>query len=48
VGRAYVGGALHSFTNPYAGRFPIPGLAYHQPSDERAWRAMLDLVAEVK
>lgn len=41
------GGALHSFTNPYAARFPIPGLAYDQATDERSWRAMLDLFDEV-
>lgn len=41
------GGAAHSFTHPRAGLAPIPGLAYHQPSDERSWRAMLDLLDEV-
>jgi dienelactone hydrolase len=41
------GGALHSFTNPYAARFPLPGLAYDQATDERSWRAMLDLFDEV-
>jgi hypothetical protein len=24
----------------------IPGVAYHQPTDERSWRAMLDLFDE--
>ena len=41
------GGALHSFTNPRAALFPIPGLAYDQATDERSWRAMLDLFDEV-
>jgi dienelactone hydrolase len=41
------GGATHSFTNPDAARFGLPALAYHRPSDERSWRAMLDLFDEV-
>ena len=40
------GGAVHSFTNPNAGLTEIPGVAYHQPTDERSWRAMLDLFDE--
>lgn len=41
------GRAAHSFTNPNAGRLGIPGIAYDQVTDERSWRAMLDLFAEV-
>jgi dienelactone hydrolase len=41
------GGAQHSFTNPNAAQFPLPGLAYDQVTDERSWRAMLDLLGEV-
>ena len=41
------GGAKHSFTHPRAERFVAPGLEYHQPSDERSWRAMVDLLDEV-
>ena len=41
------GGAAHSFTNPNAGRLGIPGIAYDQRTDERSWRAMLDLFTEV-
>jgi dienelactone hydrolase len=41
------GGAQHSFTNPRAELAALSGLAYHQPSDERSWRAMLDLFDEV-
>jgi dienelactone hydrolase len=41
------GGAQHSFTNPRAGTVGMPGLAYDQASDERSWRAMLDLFGEV-
>jgi dienelactone hydrolase len=40
------GGAEHSFTNPNAALMGIPGVAYHQPTDERSWRAMLDLFDE--
>jgi dienelactone hydrolase len=37
------GGVQHSFTHPHADEAALPGLAYHEPSAERAWRAMLDL-----
>ena len=40
------GGAVHSFTNPNAGLSSFPGVAYHQPTDERSWRAMLDFFDE--
>jgi dienelactone hydrolase len=41
------GGAEHSFTHPWAELADLPGIKYHQPSDERSWRAMLDLLDEV-
>jgi dienelactone hydrolase len=41
------GGAQHSFTNPRAPLAGLPGLAYDQVTDERSWRAMLDLFDEV-
>ena len=41
------GGAEHSFTHPWTERIDVPGVRYHQPSDERSWRAMLDLFEEV-
>jgi dienelactone hydrolase len=41
------GGAKHSFTNPNVDTLGIPALAYHRASDERSWRAMLDLFHEV-
>jgi dienelactone hydrolase len=41
------GGAQHSFTNPRAPLAGLPGLAYDQASDERSWRAMVDLFDEV-
>jgi dienelactone hydrolase len=40
------GGAVHSFTNPDADG-SNPALKYDQRADERSWRAMLDLFAEV-
>lgn len=41
------GGAQHSFTHPGADRAGLPGIAYDRLSDERSWRAMLDLFDEV-
>jgi dienelactone hydrolase len=41
------GGAAHSFTNPKASEAGIAGIAFDQRTDERSWRAMLDLFAEV-
>jgi dienelactone hydrolase len=44
------GGAEHSFTHPRVndpGANVLPGIKYHQPTDERSWRAMLDLFNEV-
>ena len=40
------GGAEHSFTHPWAERVDIPGVRYDRLTDERSWRAMLDLFAE--
>lgn len=40
------GGAVHSFTNPAADERGMAGIAYHRPTDERSWRAMLDLFEE--
>jgi len=40
------GGAVHSFTNPRAELSGFPGVAYHQATDERSWRAMLDFFDE--
>ena len=39
-------GAGHSFTNPAADGLNMPGFAYHEPTDRRSWRAMLDLFDE--
>jgi dienelactone hydrolase len=40
------GNAVHSFTNPRAELSGFPGVAYHQLTDERSWRAMLDFFDE--
>ena len=40
------GGVGHSFTNPDADAFNMPGIKYHALSDHRSWRAMLDLFGE--
>ena len=40
------GGAKHSFTNIDAGLAGMPGIEYHEPSDRRSWRAMIDLFDE--
>jgi len=39
-------GAGHSFTNPAADGLNMPGFKYHEPTDRRSWRAMLDLFEE--
>lgn len=41
------GRAEHSFTNPNAGDAGMAGIAYDRLTDERSWRAMIDLFAEV-
>lgn len=42
------GGAEHSFTHPRLDpdQRVLPGVSYHQASDERSWRAMVDLFEE--
>ena len=40
------GAAVHSFTNERAGQAGMAGVAYHRLTDERSWRAMLDLFDE--
>jgi dienelactone hydrolase len=40
------GGAEHSFTNPDASAFGRPGIKYHEPTDRRSWREMLDAFDE--
>ena len=41
------GGAGHSFTNPEVAQLNRPGFAYHELTDRRSWRAMIDLFDEV-
>ncbi len=41
------GGAAHSFSNPDASSFGMPGVAYDERTDRRTWRAMLGLFDEV-
>ena len=41
------GGAEHSFTHPGAELAGLDGVKYDRPTDERSWRAMLDLFDEV-
>jgi len=40
------GGARHSFTHPRAALAGVPALAYDRLTDERSWRAMVDLFDE--
>jgi len=41
------GGAGHSFTNPEIDAWRIPGFAYNEAADRRAWSAMLGLFGEI-
>jgi len=40
------GGAVHSFTHPNADRVGIDYIKYDRKTDERSWKAMLDLLDE--
>ncbi len=41
------GNAVHSFTNPDADTFNIPGVKYNASADRRSWEAMKDFFHEV-
>jgi dienelactone hydrolase len=41
------GGARHSFTNPYADGYGMPGLAYNENADRRSWMRMLRFFEEI-
>ena len=41
------GGAVHSFTHPWADRVGVPYIKYDERADRRSWQAMLDLFREV-
>ncbi len=43
----YYGGAVHSFTNPDAGKAGIKGVAYDEAADRRSWQAMRDFFDEI-
>jgi len=43
----YYGGAVHSFTNPDAGKAGIKGVAYNGAADRRSWQALQDFFAEI-
>lgn len=43
----YYGGAVHSFTNPDAGKAGIRGVAYNEAADRRSWRAMCAFFDEI-
>jgi dienelactone hydrolase len=43
----YYGGAVHSFTNPGAGRVGIAGVAYNEAADRRSWQDMKQFLEEV-
>lgn len=38
--------AVHAFTNPDAGKFNIPGVAYDEKADKRSWEHMKTLFKE--
>jgi dienelactone hydrolase len=43
----YYGGAVHSFTNPDAGKAGIKGVAYNEAADRRSWCAMRNFFDEI-
>jgi dienelactone hydrolase len=43
----YYGGAVHSFTNPNAGKAGIKGVAYDEAADRRSWQTMRDFFDEI-
>ncbi|MCM2358020.1 MAG: dienelactone hydrolase family protein [Geobacteraceae bacterium] len=43
----FYGGAVHSFTNPDAGRAGIKGVVYDERADRRSWQAMRNFFDEL-
>ncbi len=43
---AVYGGALHAFHHPTVGHAVRPGVGYHPRHAQRAWRDVVDLLAE--
>lgn len=41
------GGAVHSFTNPFAGNDNSKGAAYNEKADRRSWKAMQQFFDEI-
>ena len=41
------GGAVHTFTNPAAGKDPSTGSAYNEQADRRSWEEMKSFFAEI-
>jgi dienelactone hydrolase len=41
------GGAVHSFTNPGADRYGIPGVAYHERTHRRSWADLHAFLREI-
>ena len=41
------GGAVHRFSNPFAGEDVKSGAAYNEKADKRSWRALQDFFAEI-
>ncbi|GAA2253011.1 hypothetical protein GCM10010430_40890 [Kitasatospora cystarginea] len=40
------GGALHAFHHPPVDQTVVPGVGYHPQHAQRAWRDIVDLLAE--
>ena len=40
-------GAVHAFSNPDAGKFGIPNIAYNEPAARRSWQHMLQFFHEL-
>ncbi|MFH1985471.1 MAG: dienelactone hydrolase family protein [Pseudomonadota bacterium] len=43
----FYGGARHGFTNPGAGDYGLPALAYDRTADERSWAGMRQFFQEI-
>ena len=43
----WYGGAVHSFTNPDAGKAGIKGVAYDEKADRRSWQALRAFFDEI-
>jgi dienelactone hydrolase len=41
------GNAMHGFTHEHAAAHPVPGVAYHAPTDARSWVAIQAFLSEI-